>query len=106
MSEQTPVYLDPAFNNVVIQTSPVEEQKTEGGLIVLPKSNTEQMLEGMVVAVGPGTYQDGGLLPVPFKVGQKVLFDKGLGRVIKSSGAHKTYVIQDVHIVGVVNEVT
>ena len=51
-----------------------EVKQTASGLFL---GNPEKTNEGEVVAVGPGRYLDNGtLLPVSVKVGDKVLFSK------------------------------
>ncbi|MEK7531723.1 MAG: co-chaperone GroES [Patescibacteria group bacterium] len=55
-----------------------EEEKTASGFI-LPTSEDKNsdFKKGVVVAVGPGKYDDGVLVPVGVKKGDKVLFSWG-----------------------------
>ncbi|EKD51573.1 MAG: hypothetical protein ACD_62C00227G0004 [uncultured bacterium] len=63
-----------------------EEQKTKGGIII-PDSAKEKPQEGKVLAVGNGkTLEDGKVLPLDVKVGDKVLFSKYSGTEIKIDG--------------------
>ncbi len=44
--------------------------------IILPDSGKEKSEQGRVVAVGAGEYQDGDLIPVTVKVGDRVVFSR------------------------------
>lgn len=63
-----------------------EEQKTKGGIII-PDTAKEKPQEGEVLAVGNGKIlEDGKVLPLDVKVGNKVLFSKYSGTEIKIDG--------------------
>lgn len=54
--------------------------------ILLPDSAQEKPKQGEVVAIGPGSYdQDGKLVKVELKVGDKVLFSSYSGTEVKTS---------------------
>ncbi|HBA71112.1 MAG: co-chaperone GroES [Geobacteraceae bacterium GWC2_55_20] len=60
-----------------------EEQKTAGGLFI-PETAKEKPQRGEIVAVGNGKKtEDGKVLPLDVKVGDKVLFGKYAGTEIK-----------------------
>lgn len=74
----------PLFDNVLIK--PLEaESKTASG-IILPDTVKEKPQIGLVMAVGPGTYDDGKLVPMVVKVGQKVMYKKWGGNEVKVDG--------------------
>jgi chaperonin GroES len=52
------------------------ENKSASGIIIPANSSREVPDQGIVVAVGPGRYDDGGRIPMSVKVGDKVLFTK------------------------------
>jgi chaperonin GroES len=53
-----------------------EEEKTKGGIII-PDTAKEKPQEGRVMAVGSGkTLEDGKLMPLEVKAGDKILFSK------------------------------
>ncbi|MCY0876296.1 MAG: co-chaperone GroES [Firmicutes bacterium] len=58
------------------------EEKTASG-IVLPDTAKEKPQEAEVVAVGPGRYEDGKLVAVDVKVGDRVIFSKYAGTEVK-----------------------
>jgi chaperonin GroES len=54
-----------------------QEEKTLGGIII-PDTAKEKPMEGEVVAAGPGARsEDGEILPLDVKVGDRVLFVSG-----------------------------
>ena len=56
-----------------------EEEKTKGGIII-PDTAKEKPQEGKVIAVGKGKVnEDGKLMPLDVKVGDKILFGKYSG---------------------------
>lgn len=53
-----------------------EEKTTKGGIFI-PASADEKPIMGKVIAIGPGkTTDEGKLIPISVKVGDKVLFTK------------------------------
>lgn len=67
--------------------------KTDGGIII-PDTSDQESMEGTVVAVGPGRYENGARVPLVVKKGDKVIFTKW---------ASKDIVIDDVEY-AVMNE--
>ncbi len=63
-----------------------EEEKTAGGLFI-PDTAKEKPQRGEIVATGKGRVtEDGKILPLEVKSGDKVLFSKYAGTEIKFSG--------------------
>ena len=63
-----------------------EETKTAGGIII-PDTAKEKPQQGKVIAIGKGKRtEDGKLLPLDVKVGDKILFGKYSGTEIKIEG--------------------
>ncbi len=61
-------------------------QKTPGG-IYIPPTASEKPSEAMVVAVGPGKYNENGVFCEPrVRVGDKVVFGKYTGVEVKLDG--------------------
>jgi len=78
-----------------------EEEKTKGGIII-PDTAKEKPQEGKVVAVGKGkTNEDGKLIPLEVKVGDKILFGKYSGSEIKIDG-DEHLIMREEDILGVV----
>lgn len=74
----------PIFDNVLIKPLEVEVKTASG--IILPDSAKEKPQMGEVVEVGPGKIDDGKLIPVSVKKGQKVIYKKWGGNEIKING--------------------
>jgi len=83
--------IKPSADRVVIEAAAAEE-KTASGLYI-PDTAKEKPQKGTVVAVGPGKYaeQTGSLIPMPYKVGDVVLYGKYAGTEITHEG--KEYLI-------------
>ncbi len=62
-----------------------EEEKTASG-IVLPDTAKEKPQKAKVIAVGPGRYDDGQLIPVGVAEGDTVIFSKYGGTEVKVEG--------------------
>ena len=63
-----------------------QEEKTAGGIII-PDTAKEKPQEGEVVAIGNGAKTDDGkIIPMDVKVGDKVLFGKWSGTEVKIDG--------------------
>lgn len=75
--------IKPLYDNVVI-VKEKEVNETKSG-IVLASKETETSY-ARVVAVGEGSYIDGKLVPVPVKVGDKVLYKKYSTTEVKLDG--------------------
>ena len=65
--------IKPLYDNVLLEKEKTED-KTASGIILSTKEKEQAYAN--VVAVGEGSYQDGKLVPVPVKVGDKVLYKK------------------------------
>src|SRR6516164_4873041 len=75
----------PLHDRVVVKRLDSEE-KTKGGIII-PDTAKEKPQQGEVVAVGPGGRDENGkLIPIDLKVGDRVLFGKWSGTEVKLDG--------------------
>jgi len=83
------VAIKPLGDRVLIEL--VDEEMQKQGSLYIPDSAKEKPQEGKVVAVGSGRYEDGKLVPLDVKVGNKVLYGKYSGTEIKHDG--KEYLI-------------
>jgi chaperonin GroES len=72
-----------------------EEERTKGGIII-PDTAKEKPQEGKVVAVGKGKVNDEGkLIPLEVKAGDKILFGKYSGSEVKIEGEEHLIVRED-----------
>ena len=92
--------LKPLADRVVVK--PVEQaEKTMGG-IFLPETAKDESQEGVIIAVGPGrTLDDGKVIPVAVKIGDKVLYAKYGGSKIKVDGS-EVLIIAEKDVLAVV----
>ncbi len=78
-----------------------EDEKTKGGIII-PDTAKEKPAEGKVVSVGIGRVgEDGKMLPMELKVGDRILFSKYGGTDVKIDGNDYLIMRQD-DVLGVV----
>lgn len=85
--------IKPLADKVVVKMLESEE-KTKSG-IVLPDSAKEKPQIAEVIAVGPGAYVDGKIVPMDVKVGDKVLMSKYAGTEFKLDGTEYTILKQN-----------
>ena len=79
------IKLNPLADRVVVKAAEAEE-KTKGG-IILPDTAKEKPVEGTIIAAGPGKISDNGeLVKMTVKVGDKVLYGKYSGTEVTIDG--------------------
>ena len=72
-----------------------EEPKSKGGIII-PDSAKEKPQEGEVVAVGKGKMlEDGNVVPLEVKAGDRILFGKYAGTDVKIEGEEHLIMRED-----------
>ena len=84
MTTATKVNIKPLEDRVVVQANEAETTTASG--LVIPDTAKEKPQEGVVLAVGPGRFEDGNRLPLDVKVGDVVLYSKYGGTEVKYSG--------------------
>ncbi|MCA1953050.1 MAG: co-chaperone GroES [Hyphomicrobiales bacterium] len=89
----------PLHDRVVVKRIDSEE-KTKGGIII-PDTAKEKPQEGEVIAVGPGARDDGKLVPLDVKVGDRILFGKWSGTEVKIDGV-ELLIMKESDIMGVI----
>lgn len=82
--------IKPLFDNVLIK--PVEAQERTASGIILPDTAKEKPQIGIVMATGPGKIEEGKLIPVTVKEGQKVMYKKWGGNEVKVGNEEWTMV--------------
>lgn len=92
----------PLHDRVVVRR--VEsEAKTKGGIII-PDTAKEKPQEGEVIAVGPGTRDENGtLVALDVKTGDRVLFGKWSGTEVKIDG-EELLIMKESDILGVIEK--
>ena len=78
------------------------EQKTAGGIII-PDTAQEKPMEGEVIAVGPGARNEQGqIVALDVKAGDRVLFGKWSGTEVKIDG-EELLIMKESDILGVIS---
>ncbi|MFQ5665501.1 MAG: co-chaperone GroES [Candidatus Binatia bacterium] len=90
----------PLQDRVIVQRIE-EEAKTKGGIII-PDTAKEKPQEGKIIAIGKGKInEDGKVLPLSVKAGDKILFGKYAGTEVKLNG-NEYLIMREEDILGVV----
>jgi chaperonin GroES len=90
----------PLHDRVVVKRVEAEE-KSKGGIII-PDIAKEKPQQGEVVAVGPGGRDENGkLIPMDLKAGDRVLFGKWSGTEVKLDG-EELLIMKESDIMGVI----
>ena len=90
----------PLHDRIIVER--IEEETMTASGIIIPDSAKEKPQEGTIMAVGKGKVtEDGKVLPLDVKVGDKVLFGKYSGTEVKLDGKEFLMMRED-DILGVV----
>ena len=90
----------PLHDRVIVKR--LEEERKSAGGIVIPDTAAEKPDQGEIVAVGKGKKDENGkLIPLDVKVGDKVLFGKYSGQTVKVKG-EELLVMREEDLMGVI----
>src|SRR5579859_4315344 len=90
----------PLYDRIIVKRFEEEKQTASG--IVIPDTAKEKPEQGEVIAVGSGRLlQDGTVLPLQVKPGEKVLFGKYAGQTVKIDD-EEYLVIKEEDVLGVI----
>ena len=91
----------PLHDRVVVRRIESEE-KTKGGIII-PDTAKEKPQEGEIIAAGPGARDENGkLVPLDVKAGDRILFGKWSGTEVKLNG-QDLLIMKESDIMGVIS---
>ena len=94
------MHFRPLHDRVLVRCIDAEE-KTAGGIII-PDTAKEKPQEGEVIAAGPGgRNEQGQLVPLDVKAGDRVLFGKWSGTEVKIDG-QDLLIVKESDLLGVV----
>ena len=88
------VNIQPLADRVLVRRLDEEEEQKVGGIII-PDTAKEKPQEAEVVAVGPGSLDDGKRVPLEVKEGDKVLIGKYSGTDVKIEGEEYLIIRED-----------
>jgi chaperonin GroES len=74
----------PLADRVVVK--PLEEVEMKKGGIIIPDTAKEKPMEGEVVEVGPGRFEEGKRIALEVKKGDRILYGKYSGTEVSISG--------------------
>jgi chaperonin GroES len=90
----------PLHDRVVVRRLDAEE-KSAGGIII-PDTAKEKPMEGEAIAVGPGARNEQGqLVPLDVKQGDRILFGKWSGTEVKIDG-EELLIMKESDIMGII----
>ena len=90
----------PLHDRVIVKR--IEEEKKSAGGIVIPDTAAEKPDQGEIVAVGKGKKDDNGkLIAIDVKVGDRVLFGKYSGQTVRVKG-DELLVMREEDLMGVI----
>jgi chaperonin GroES len=96
------MHFRPLHDRVLVRRIDAEE-KTAGGIII-PDTAREKPQEGEVVAAGPGgRNEQGQLIPIDVRAGDRVLFGKWSGTEVKIDG-EEYLIMKESDLLGVVEK--
>ncbi len=73
--------LKPLGDRIIVEV--LEEEATTASGIVLPDTAQEKPQRAKVLAVGPGRWEDGKLVPLDVEVGDEIVYSKYGGTEVK-----------------------
>jgi chaperonin GroES len=98
-SKEKPMKFRPLHDRVVVKRIDAEE-RTAGGIII-PDTAKEKPSQGEIIAVGPGGRDENGkLIPIDVRPGDRVLFGKWSGTEVKIDGI-EYLIMKESDIMGV-----
>ena len=90
----------PLHDRVIVKR--IEEERKSAGGIVIPDTAAEKPDQGEIVAVGKGKKDDNGkVIPIDVKIGDRVLFGKYSGQTVKVKG-DELLVMREEDLMGVI----
>jgi chaperonin GroES len=96
------MHFRPLHDRVLVRRIDAEE-KTAGGIII-PDTAKEKPQEGEIVAAGPGgRNEQGQLIPIDVKPGDRVLFGKWSGTEVKIDG-QDYLIMKESDLLGVIDK--
>ncbi len=92
----------PLYDRLVVRR--LEAKETVQGGIIIPDSAKEKPQEGEIVAAGNGKRQeDGSIVPLQVKAGDRILFGKYSGNDIKIDG-EEYLILREDEVLAVIEE--
>ncbi|RDD62089.1 co-chaperone GroES [Ferruginivarius sediminum] len=85
-----------------ICVEPIEQEEKSTGGIIIPDTAKEKPMQGKVLAVGQGSKnEEGKVVPVDIKEGEKVLYGRWAGTEVKIDG-QRVLIMRESDVMGVI----
>lgn len=92
----------PLYDRIIVRRI-AEEEKTKGGIII-PDTAKDKPTEGEVVAAGKGRLtEDGKIIPMDVKKGDRILFSKYGGNEVKIDGV-EYLIMREEDVLGIIEK--
>ena len=92
--------LRPLHDRILIKR--IEEKEAVKGGIIIPDTAKEKPQEGEVIAIGNGKKtEDGNIIPLDVKAGDRILFGKYSGAEIKMDG-QESLILREEEVLGII----
>lgn len=98
------VPVQPISDRVLVKREEMDTT-SPAGIIIPDTAKTEKSKRGVVLAIGPGRFgEEGDLIPMTVKVGQKVFFNSGWDNEVKLDGSDdEFFLIRESDILAILN---
>jgi chaperonin GroES len=100
MATKTSSTVTPLADRVVVRA--LEETEQMRGGLFIPDTAKEKPMQGEVIAVGPGRYEEGKRVPMDLKVGDKVLYGKYSGTEVTIEG-DQLLILREADVLAVIS---
>jgi chaperonin GroES len=91
----------PTADRVLIRPIESEANKTVSGIIIPDSAQKKESKEGTIIAVGPGKFDNGKIIPLSVKVGDTVLYRQGWDNEVEIDEA-KHYLVSESDVLAVI----
>lgn len=96
------INIEPLHDRVLVSID-MKDEMTKSGIIIPETVSKERPEEGVIIAVGKGKkLDDGKLVPLSVKVGDRVLFSKYGPDLVKVDGV-EYYILREESILAILN---
>src|SRR5487761_1307303 len=97
------MHIRPLYDRIVVKR--IEEQETKVGGMIISDSAKEKPQVGEVLAVGQGKRTDEGkLIPLDVKVGDRILFGKYSGSDIPKAYGEENLIMREDEVLGIIED--
>ncbi len=93
--------LQPLHDRIIVRPAKAEET-TKGG-IILPDTAKEKPMQGEIIATGKGKVENGNLIEMQVKVGDKVLYGKYSGTEVNVDG-EELLMMRESDVFAIIND--